>query len=145
MFGKGRKRHQLTHEPTKTFEGTRDSYVGVHLDQRALYSMNINLQPARLVQRRVEQGQEALMGDVWPGVRDVATRFCEDALMVVAVKQRVFCLTLAAVARVPGLTNLVRLQARLFKYDKKSARTVRRRWPTRDMRLHWDHRRISVG
>ena len=84
------------------------------------------------------------MGDVWPGIRDVSTRLCEDALMVVAIKQRVFRLTLAPVARVPGLTDLVRLKARLFKNDKKSAGTVRRRWPTRDMRLNWDHRRINA-
>lgn len=117
----------------------------VHLDQRTLYSMNINLQPARLIQRRVEQRQEALMCDVRPGVRDITTRLCEDALMVVAIKQRVFCLTLAPVARVAGFTNLVCLEARLFKHDKKSAGAGCRRQPTRDVRLHWDHRWIKAG
>lgn len=116
----------------------------VHLNQHALHGVDINLQPARLVQRRVEQGQEALMGDVRPGVRDVTTRLGEDALMVVAVEQRVFRLALAPVARVPGLTDLVRLKARLFEYDEKPAGPVRRRYSTRDMRLHRDHRRIDA-
>ena len=49
-----------THEAAEPLECTRYSDVRVHLDEHALGGVDIHLQQARLVERRVEEGQEAL-------------------------------------------------------------------------------------
>jgi hypothetical protein len=87
---KGRKNYRPTHEPAKPLERARNPYVRVHLDKRTLCGVYVNLQQASLVQRRVEQCQETLMRDVGPSVSDITTSLGEDALMIVAIEERVF-------------------------------------------------------
>jgi len=136
---------QLHHEPTKSLESAGNSDMWVHLYECTLCGVYVNLQQSRLVQRRVKERQEALMSDIRPGIGDIASRLCEDALMVVAIEQRVFCLGIAPVARFADLGDFVCFEARLLEHDEKPAGAVRSRWPTRDVCLHWDHRWIGAG
>lgn len=50
----------LTHEAAKALEGTRDAHVWVDLDEDTLGCMNVNLQQAGFVKRRVKESQQAL-------------------------------------------------------------------------------------
>lgn len=51
-----------THKASEPLEGSRDAHAGVDLDEDALCGVNIHLELASLVQRRVEKGEEALEG-----------------------------------------------------------------------------------
>jgi len=52
---------QLHHETSETFKGTRYAYGWVHLDQNPLCGLDVHLQLAGFVDRRVEKGQKALL------------------------------------------------------------------------------------
>ena len=49
-----------THEPTEPLEGAGNTDMGVDLDEDALGGVDVHLEEASLVERRVEEGQEAL-------------------------------------------------------------------------------------
>ena len=80
--------------------------------------MYVHLEQAGLVQGRVEQREEALVRNVWPRVGNVAARLGEDALVVVAVEQRVLGVFRAGPAARSrgrlGRGELVRFEACLF-------------------------------
>ena len=80
-----------------------------------------------------------LMGDVWPGIRDVSAGLREDALMIVAVQERVLDFP-TATARVRagrlGRRDTIRLKARLLEDDIKPT------WLA-DMRLLREHLRVA--
>jgi hypothetical protein len=53
---------ELDHQAAEALEGARDADVGVDLDEDALRGVDVHLEQAGLVQRRVEEGEEALFG-----------------------------------------------------------------------------------
>ena len=53
-----------THQTAEPFKGTWYSHVRIDLDKDTFCSVNVNLEQARLVQRGVEECQQALQ---WRG------------------------------------------------------------------------------
>jgi hypothetical protein len=53
---------ELDHQAAEALERARDADVRVDLDEDALRGVDVHLQQAGLVQRRVEEGEEALFG-----------------------------------------------------------------------------------
>jgi hypothetical protein len=51
---------QLHHETSESLEGTRNAHSWADPDEYVLGSVDVDLKPARLVDRRVEEGEEAL-------------------------------------------------------------------------------------
>jgi hypothetical protein len=51
---------ELTHQPAKPLERPRDPHARVDLDQDPLGGLYVDLQQSGLVQRRVQEGQQAL-------------------------------------------------------------------------------------
>lgn len=51
---------RLTHQAAESLECSRDAHVRVHFDQHAASRVDVHLQHAGLVQRRVEQREETL-------------------------------------------------------------------------------------
>ena len=60
-----------------------------------------------------------LVGNVWPGICDVPTRLCENALVVVAVEEGILDIALLAVLASRRRADAVRLEAGLFENDEK--------------------------
>lgn len=56
----GQTVEKLDHQASKTLEGARDADRGRDLDQHTLGGGDVDLEPARLVDGRVEQGEQAL-------------------------------------------------------------------------------------
>ena len=79
------------------------------------------------------------MRDVRSGIRDITTSLCEDALMVVTIKESVFCLAFAPITRLSSATDLVRLEAGLLKHDKQTATAVRGSRSARNVCLNRKH------
>ena len=51
---------QRTHQAAEPLEGSRNPHMRVDLDENTLCGVDVDLQQARLVERRVEQRQQAL-------------------------------------------------------------------------------------
>lgn len=51
---------RLTHKTTEALESTRDTNMGVNLDQHTASRVYVDLQKSSLVQWRIQEGQEAL-------------------------------------------------------------------------------------
>jgi len=60
MCEKSVEKDKSTHESTESFECTRDPNMGIDFDQYATSSVDVDLQQASLVQRRVQQRKETL-------------------------------------------------------------------------------------
>lgn len=60
MCEKSVEKDKSTHESTESFECTRDPNMGINFDQYATSSVDVDLQQASLVQRRVQQRKETL-------------------------------------------------------------------------------------
>lgn len=151
----------LTHETTEPFERPRDSHMGVDLDESVFGGVNVHLKKSRLVQWRVKKGEEAprcissgyvrrsrkagrktyLMSDIRPGIRDVPACFGEDALMVVAVEERILGLALPAVPALCDGADLVGLETGLLEDNEKSSLGGSIR-AARDVGLFGKHGRI---
>jgi hypothetical protein len=97
---------ELDHQTGEALEGTRDAHGRRDLDEDALCGVDVDLQSAGLVDGRVEQGQEALVGDVGARVRDVAVHFAHDSDVLVAVEERVLVIFHAIAATVRGFVGL---------------------------------------
>lgn len=80
---------QLNHQAGKALKRPWNPNVRVDLDQDALGGVDVDLKQPRLVERRVEQRQEALVSDVRTSFGDVAAHLCEYALVIIAVEQSV--------------------------------------------------------
>lgn len=80
---------RLTHQSGETLERPRYPHTGVDLDKNALGGVNVDLQETGLVEGRVKQRKETLVGDIGASVGNVTARLCQDTLVVVAVEQRV--------------------------------------------------------
>jgi hypothetical protein len=52
---------QLNHQTGEPFEGTRNADRWVHLDQDAFRSVDVDLQLASFIDRRVEKSEKALL------------------------------------------------------------------------------------
>ena len=68
--------------------------------------MDVDLQAAGLVDGRVEQGEETLVGDIGACVGDVAVHLAHDSDVLVAVEERVLVILHAIAATVCGLVGL---------------------------------------
>lgn len=92
----GRRR---THQAREALERARDADARVDLDEDALGRLDVDLQQAGLVQRRVEEREKALISsvetraaltdlvrDVGPRRRDLTPHPREDALVVVRIQ-----------------------------------------------------------
>jgi hypothetical protein len=51
----------LTHQTAKSLEGSRNPNAGIHLDKDALGRVDVHLEQAAFIQRRIEQGEKALI------------------------------------------------------------------------------------
>jgi hypothetical protein len=56
----GQLMQQLDHQTSKSFEGTWNAYSGADLDQDSFCCMDVDLQSTSLVDRRVQQSEQAL-------------------------------------------------------------------------------------
>jgi hypothetical protein len=65
---------QLDHQTGEALEGTRYAHGGVDLDEHAAGGLDVDLQLARLVDGRVEQGEQALQALLVRGVALMAKR-----------------------------------------------------------------------
>ena len=84
-----------------------------------------------------------LVCDVWSRICDVPARLCEDALVVVAIEQRVLDISLLPVP-IPALStsrraHAVRLETCLLEDHEQSPLARRALWHDR---LNWEHMRI---
>lgn len=76
---------KLDHESGETFEGSRNAHVRVDFDENTTGGVDVDLEETGFVERRVEEGEEALVGDVRTCFGDVAAHFGEHALVIIAV------------------------------------------------------------
>lgn len=97
---------ELDHKTGETLESTRNTHGRRNLDEHALGGVDVDLESAGLVDRRIQQGQETLVGDVGTRIRDVAVHLAHDSNVLVAVEQRVFVILHAVAATVCGLVGL---------------------------------------
>lgn len=99
---------QLHHQPRETLERTGDSDAGIDLYQHAPGSVYVDLQLSGLVDGRVQQRQETLVGYVGPGLGDVTAHLPQQALVVVTVQQRKLVAAGAASVHLVGLQACLR-------------------------------------
>lgn len=104
---------RLTHQAREALERPRYPHAGVDLDEDALGRVDVDLEEARLVQRAVEEGEETLVRNVGPRVGNVAPVARQDALVVVAVQERVLCLLARGVLAPAPARHLVCFEAGL--------------------------------
>ena len=79
---------KLDHKPSEPLESSGDTGGRVDLNENVLRSSDENLEKSSSVERRVKQHQQALVGDVRPGGREVAIVPGEDPLVLVNVEKR---------------------------------------------------------
>lgn len=101
----------LTHETRETLKGTGYPDAGVDLDEDALGGVDVDLEEAGLVEGRVEEGEETLVGNVWTRVGNVPSSLGENTLVVVTVEQSILCLLSRRVLAARSRRNAVRLEA----------------------------------
>lgn len=113
---------QLDHETSEALKGTRDAHGGIDLDEHAASSLDVDLQLARLVDGRIKQREQALhnksvrgvalgeasgsfacsaiylVGDVGPGLADIAAHLAHNTDVVIAVEQVELVFTTGATA-----------------------------------------------
>jgi len=53
---------QLDHQTSESLESSGKAHAGGHFDQHILGCLNVDLEPARLVDRRIQEGEETLRG-----------------------------------------------------------------------------------
>lgn len=97
---------ELNHKTREALESTRDTHSRRDLDEHALGGVDVNLESAGLVDGRIQQGQETLVGDIRTRIRDVAVHLAHDSNVLVAVEQRVFVILHAVAAAVCGFVCL---------------------------------------
>jgi len=81
---------QLNHEATEALEGAGDADTGMDLDQDAGDGLDVHLQSAGSVHRRIQQREQTLVRDIGPGGGDILAQFGQERLVVIAIKQDVF-------------------------------------------------------
>lgn len=97
---------ELNHKTGETLESTRNAHCRRNLDEHALGGVDVDLKPASLVDGRIQQSQETLVGDIGTRIRDVAVHLAHDSNVLITVEQRVFVILHAVAATVRGLVRL---------------------------------------
>ena len=59
-------RQAMGHQSGEFFIRSGDAQLWAHFDEHVLLCLYVYLQQASLVQRTIEQSQEALVSDIWP-------------------------------------------------------------------------------
>lgn len=78
---------QLHHKASKAFKRARYACLWIDLNKHIVLGADEHLQQAGAIQRRVEQHQQALVGDVGAAGARVSLIFAHDARVVIAVEQ----------------------------------------------------------
>ena len=105
-----------------------NAHVWIDLDQYALGGVDVDLKQTGLVERRIEERQEALVGDIGTSLCNIAAHLGKYTLVVIAVEKSVLVTSVLVVSTCSsGRTaaggtggNLVGLQTCLFEYDDES-------------------------
>lgn len=98
----------MDHETGESLECSWDADGWADLNKDTLGSVDVDLELAGLVDRRIEEGKETLMGYIRSGIADVTIHLAHDANMLIRIQQAIFLLALAAwpVAAEAGLVSL---------------------------------------
>mmetsp|Transcript_14946 Transcript_14946/g.41410 ORF Transcript_14946/g.41410 Transcript_14946/m.41410 type:complete len:280 (+) Transcript_14946:447-1286(+) len=84
---------QLDHEAGESFVGARDPNGGMHVDEHLLRRGDVDLEVARLVERRIKQGQQFLMQNIGTVGLGILLQFAfAQITVIVAVEQFVHAL-----------------------------------------------------
>lgn len=148
---------QLHHQAGEALECTRDADGRRDLDQNIFRRQDVDLELASFVDRRIEEGEEALypvsaqghrlagsgyapqpqrgcvanlVGDVGPRIADVAVHLPHDTNVLVAVQERIFFVPVGGAHPVRRATlrgGTVGLEARIGKHNNQSPRILVRR------------------
>lgn len=104
---------QLHHQAGKTLESARNPDGRIDFDEDALGGMDVNLQFTRLVDRRVEQGQQALVRYIWASIANVAVHLAHYTDVLIAVEKRVLCSIFAILGIGTAMCSAISLQTRI--------------------------------
>jgi len=107
---------QLDHQAGEAFESSRNTHRRADLDQDALDGLDVDLELSGLVDRRIEQGEEALVGDIRTRLADVTIHLAHDPNVFIAVEERILLFTAATAA----MRRTVRFQAGVRQYDDEA-------------------------
>lgn len=142
LTANGKLVQELHHEAAESLECAWYPNVRVHLNEYTFRCVDVDLEQASLVEWRVEEGQQALVCNVGPGISNVPARLRQDALVIVAVEQSVLDVALPAILVASAAAHTVRLQACLLENDEEPP-LAGSDASLRYVRLHWQH--VGIG
>lgn len=102
---------ELHHQTSKAFECPRNAHRRTNLDENVFRRLYIYLKFAGLVNRRVKQGEETLVCDIWASFTDVSAHLPHHPDVVIAVEKSVLVISSRHVPAAGPMGHLVALES----------------------------------
>jgi len=102
---------ELHHQTSKALECPRNAHRRANLNEDVLRCLYVYLEFAGLVNRRVKQGEETLVCDIWASFTDVSAHLPHHPDVVIAVEKSILVISSCHVPAASPMGHLVALES----------------------------------